>query len=67
MVDIQRDRVVEVPNSLVGLLDEYLDVMPIDLSNGLPPRRYLEHHIELLPGAKIVAKAPYRMSFKELT
>lgn len=56
-----------MPDSLVGLLDEYLDVMPIDLSNGLPPRRYLEHHIELLPGAKIVAKAPYRMSFKELT
>lgn len=67
MVEIQLNDVIEVPDSLIRLLDEYLDVMPIELPDGLPPRRSVEHRIELVPGARTPAKAPYCMSPKELT
>lgn len=67
MVEIQPDRVVEVLDSLIGLLDEYLDVMPTDLPDGLPPKRLVEHHIKLVSGAKKLDKASYSMSQKELT
>ena len=67
MVEVQPDRVVAVPDSMVGLLSDYADVMPAELPDGLPPKRAIEHRIELEPGARAPAKAPYRMSPKELT
>lgn len=67
MMEIQLDRVVEVPTLLVGLLDEYLNVMPTDFLDVLPLKRLVEYHIELVSEAKTPAKAPYRMLPKELT
>lgn len=52
MVEVQPDRVVEVPDSLIGLLDEYSDVMSTKLPDGLPPKRLVEHYIELVSGQK---------------
>ena len=41
-------------------------MMPKDLPNELPPRREVDHKIEVKPGTKPLSKAPYRLSQKEL-
>lgn len=40
--------------------------MPPQLPRALPPRRAIDHQIELVPGARPPAKAPYRMAPVEL-
>jgi hypothetical protein len=40
--------------------------MPEDLPEDLPPRRRVDHAIEVMPGVAPPAKAPYRMSHEEL-
>jgi hypothetical protein len=47
-------------------LEEFLDVMPDELLEDLPPRRRVDHAIEVIPGVEPPAKAPYRMSHEEL-
>jgi hypothetical protein len=47
-------------------LDEFPDVMPEELHEELPPRRQVDHAIEVMPGVAPPAKAPYRMSHEEL-
>jgi hypothetical protein len=47
-------------------LDEFVDVMPEELFEDLPPRRRIDHAIEVMPGVAPLAKAPYRMSHEEL-
>jgi hypothetical protein len=47
-------------------LEEISDVMPEDLPEDLPPRRWVDHAIEVMPGVEPPAKAPYRMSHEEL-
>ncbi|XP_076922707.1 uncharacterized protein LOC143584568 [Bidens hawaiensis] len=44
---------------------EYADVFPKELP-GLPPDREVEFTIDLIPGAKPISKAPYRMAPLEL-
>ncbi|GJX36380.1 putative reverse transcriptase domain-containing protein [Tanacetum coccineum] len=44
---------------------DFLDVFPKDLP-GLPPTRQVEFHIDLVPGAAPVARAPYRLAPTEL-
>ena len=41
-------------------------MMPEDLPNELPPRREVDHKIEVKPGTEPPSKAPYRLSQKEL-
>ena len=48
------------------MLEEFKDVMPAELPKRLPPRREVDHAIELEPGAKPPAFAPYRMAPPEL-
>jgi hypothetical protein len=47
-------------------LDEFLDVMPKKLSDDLPPRKQVDHAIEVMPRVAPPAKAPYRMNHEEL-
>ena len=47
-------------------MDDFADIFPGDLLAGLPPKRDIDHHIELVPGAKPPHRAPYRMSPKGL-
>ncbi|GJY41103.1 putative reverse transcriptase domain-containing protein [Tanacetum coccineum] len=44
---------------------DFPEVFPEDLS-GLPPTRQVEFHIELIPGAAPVARAPYRLAPAEM-
>ncbi|XP_042950418.1 uncharacterized protein LOC122282551 [Carya illinoinensis] len=55
-----------LPKEIQKVLKEYEDVMPPELPKQLPPRREMDHQIELEPSAKPPAKAPYCMSHPEL-
>jgi len=48
------------------VLEEFPDVMPEELPEDLPLRRRVDYAIEVIPGVKPHAKAPYRMSHEEL-
>ncbi|KAJ0603514.1 putative nucleotidyltransferase, Ribonuclease H [Helianthus annuus] len=49
----------------IPVVREYPEVFPEDLP-GLPPQRQVEFHIDLVPGAAPVAKAPYRLAPSEM-
>ena len=55
-----------VLNGVKRVLQEFQNVMPEQLSKVLPPRRTVDHEIELLLGVKSPAKGPYRMAAPEL-
>ena len=42
-----------LPSSIASLLQEYDDVFPEDIPDGLPPIRGTEHQIDFMPGATI--------------
>jgi RNase H-like domain found in reverse transcriptase/Reverse transcriptase (RNA-dependent DNA polymerase)/Integrase zinc binding domain/Chromo (CHRromatin Organisation MOdifier) domain len=44
------------------VLEDYDDVFPEDLPAGLPPRRAIDHRIDLLPGASPPSRPAYRTS-----
>jgi hypothetical protein len=54
------------PKCIKQVLEEFLDVMPDELPEDLPPRRRVDHAIEMIPGVEPPAKAPYRMTHEEL-
>ena len=45
-----------IPKAIQFVLEEYRDVMPDSLPKSLPPRKGIDHEIELLPGAKTACK-----------
>ncbi|GJY13940.1 hypothetical protein Tco_0383249 [Tanacetum coccineum] len=45
----------------VPIIQDFLEVFPEDLS-GLPLTRQVEFRIDLIPGAAVVARAPYRLA-----
>ena len=47
------------------VLQEFRDVFPDDVL-GLPPKRDIDFTIDLVPGAALVSKSPYRISTPEL-
>ncbi|KAL0549208.1 hypothetical protein IC582_013689 [Cucumis melo] len=55
-----------VPTEIVRVLEKYRDVMPDSFPKSLPPRRMIDHEIELVPGTKPRAKNAYRMAPPEL-
>jgi len=55
-----------VPDVIASVLEEYGDVMPPKLPKQLPPRRAVDHRIELVPGATPPSQPPYRMSPRDL-
>lgn len=57
---------VEVPARVGEILATFEDVMPTELPKKLPPRREVDHGIELIEGAKPPAMTPYRMAPLEL-
>ncbi|XP_021616670.1 uncharacterized protein LOC110617986 [Manihot esculenta] len=57
---------LELPTAIKQVLDEFSDVMPQELPKRLPPKREVDHHIKLEPGAKPLAGVPYCMASPEL-
>ncbi|KAL5823009.1 hypothetical protein ACOSQ4_020909 [Xanthoceras sorbifolium] len=55
----------ELPKE-IKVLKKYKDVMPAKLPKKLPPRREVDHQIELEPRTKPLIKAHYRMAPPEL-
>ena len=55
-----------VPRHIQEVLAKYGDVLTNELPMELPPRREVDHKIEVLPGAEPPSKAPYRLNQKEL-
>ncbi|GJY08795.1 putative reverse transcriptase domain-containing protein [Tanacetum coccineum] len=49
----------------VPIVKDFPKVFPEDLL-GLPPTRQVEFHIELIPGAAPVARAPYRLALAKM-
>ena len=60
------EKVELVPKCVEDMLKRYQDVMPEDLPNELPPRREMDHKIEVKSGTEPPSKAPYRLNQKEL-
>ncbi len=59
-------KLVTSPKCIRRVLEKFSDVMPEDLPEDLPPRRWVDHAIEVMPRVAPPTKAPYRMSHEEL-
>ena len=66
LVEIHEGHDAEVPDSVAWILKEFRDIMPSELPKELPPRRPIDHKIELQAGAKPSAQVPYWMAPAEL-
>jgi len=59
-------KLVTSPKCIKQILEKFPDVMLKKLPEDLPPRRRVNHAIEVMPGVAPPAKAPYKMSHEEL-
>ncbi len=56
---------VNLPKCIKQMLDEFLNVIPEELPNELPPKRQVDHAIKVMPKMALPPKAPYQMSHEE--
>ena len=54
-----------LPPAIANILQEYSDIFPSEIPAGLPPIRGIEHQINLIPGASLPNRAPYRVNPEE--
>ncbi|XP_066316430.1 uncharacterized protein, partial [Miscanthus floridulus] len=54
-----------LPPAVANILQEFLDVFPSEIPVGLPPIRGIEHQIDIIPGASLPNRAPYRTNPEE--
>ncbi|XP_066383708.1 uncharacterized protein [Miscanthus floridulus] len=59
------DTPISLPPTVTNLLQEYADVFPKEVPPGLPPIQGIEHQIDLIPGASLPNRAPYRTNPEE--
>ena len=57
--------IVDVPLEVKNLLDDFVDMALDELPSELPPLRYIQHAIDLVPGSKLPNFPYYRMNLKE--
>ncbi|XP_057831555.2 uncharacterized protein LOC131042247 [Cryptomeria japonica] len=62
MVQKEEGGGIPIPAKVEKLLKEYSDVIPDELPDGLPPKRDIQHHLDLIPGASLPNQVAYRMS-----
>jgi hypothetical protein len=48
-----------LPSTILNILQEYEDVFPNEVPPRLPPKRGIEHQIDLVPGASLPNRAAY--------
>ncbi|GJS12023.1 putative nucleotidyltransferase, ribonuclease H [Tanacetum coccineum] len=65
MMEEEETKIPERRIEDVPVVRDFPEVFPEDLP-GLPPTRQVEFHIELIPGAAPVARAPYRLAPAEM-
>jgi hypothetical protein len=51
-----------IPTDVAKLLEEYVDVIHNELPNGLPPKRDIQHHIDMKPRSYLPNQVANRMS-----
>lgn len=59
-----KDKIATLDN--IPVIQEFVDVFPEEIPE-LPPKRDTKFIIELIPGAALVSRVPYKMSVPELT
>ena len=42
-----------IPTKVVRVLEEYVVVIPNELPDGLPPKKDIQHHIDLIPRSSL--------------
>ena len=57
--------ITPLPRGVSNVLQEFSDVFPEEVPAGLPPLRGIEHQIDLIPGASLPNRAPYRTNPEE--
>ncbi|XP_057522558.1 uncharacterized protein LOC130802561 [Amaranthus tricolor] len=60
LVTKEVEQAAEIPQAVKPLLQQFKDVFPDELPEGLPPVRGIEHQIDLIPGAPLPNKPAYR-------
>ncbi|GKE18365.1 putative reverse transcriptase domain-containing protein [Tanacetum coccineum] len=68
LIQIMKEEETEIPERRikdVPIVRDFLEVFPEELP-GLPPTCQVEFHIELIPGAAPVARAPYHLASAEM-
>ena len=53
--------IIDLPEEIQDMLQEFSDIVVDDLPDKLPPRS-ISHHIDFIPGASLPNKVAYRMS-----
>jgi hypothetical protein len=54
-------RVDDLPKEVQEQLEEFSDIVVVELPRSLPPIRSISHQIDLIPGASFPNKAAYRL------
>jgi hypothetical protein len=54
-----------LPSVVFDVLQDFKDVFPDEVPPGLPPKRGIEHQIDLVPGASLPNRAAYRTNPEE--
>ena len=57
--------ILDLPEEIQDMLQEFSDIVVDDLPDKLPPKRSISHHIDFILGASLPKKVAYRMSPKE--
>ena len=62
---LSANNITSLPSVISHLLQDYKDVFPEEIPAGLPPLRGIEHQIDLIPGAALQNRPPYRTNPEE--
>ena len=62
---LSANNITSLPSIISHLLQDYKDVFPEKIPAGLPPLRGIENQIDLIPGAALPKRPPYRTNPEE--
>ena len=57
------DKTIPIPQEAKSLIKEFQDIFPSTLPNNLPPKRTVDHSIELIPESELPSRPTYRLSY----